>query len=53
MVGRGGPIEQRLTMVPRDDGSVLTCTATMPKARAGELAPLFAQIVASLRFIGA
>jgi hypothetical protein len=44
--GEGGQIEQRITMIPKD-GAVLTFTATMTKAKAEELSPVFESIVSS------
>ncbi len=49
--GQQGPIEQRITIVAHE-GGVVTCTATMPRPRAAELAPLFERIVASLELGG-
>jgi hypothetical protein len=48
--GNNGPIEQRVTLVPRAGGSVMTFTATATKARAKILLPMFEAIVQSTRF---
>ena len=47
--GSQGPLEQRLTFLPRGAGGVLTFTATVTKARSQLLFPLFDEIVQTAR----
>jgi hypothetical protein len=45
-MGERGPLEQRITIIPKD-GGIVTFTATMPKAKVEGLSPVFESIVSS------
>jgi hypothetical protein len=47
-LGSQGPIEQRLTFVPRE-GTVISFTSTAAKSRASDVLPIFELIVRSTR----